>query len=237
LIIEDYTVEHGTTTIFDGYTNIKLDNQIVTFNLKALQNEKDVQSASYLNIFSFLWDEITKDRTTEVALMTDELHFLATNEYSLDFYYQAYKRIRKYNGSAIASTQQIIDILRTSKDIGSAIIENSHTKFFFGMDNVGVDDVIENIGLKFSDQEISHLTKKKKGEALVIYGTQRAFIKIDLDQEEIRLWDKDLYEKTYNLPADLEINYVEKLGLDDLDIAELEEKIRQYDLMYKKDEE
>src|SRR5699024_9634016 len=85
LIIEDYTVEHGTTTIFDGYTNVKLDNQIVTFNLKALQTERDVQSASYLNIFSFLWDEITKDRTTEVALMTDELHFLATNEYSLDF--------------------------------------------------------------------------------------------------------------------------------------------------------
>lgn len=236
LIIEDYTVEHGTTTIFDGYTNVKLDNQIVTFNLKALQTERDVQSASYLNIFSFLWDEITKDRTTEVALMTDELHFLATNEYSLDFYYQAYKRIRKYNGYAIASTQQIKDILRTSRDIGSAIIENSHTKFFFGMDNVGVDDVINNVGLNFSEQEISHLTKKKRGEALVIYGTQRAFIKIDLDQEEIRLWDKKLYEKLFNLPAEEEVNYVEKLGLDDLDVAELEEKIRQYDLMYKKEE-
>ncbi|HDM2830957.1 TPA: type VI secretion protein, partial [Staphylococcus aureus] len=78
LIIEDYTMEHGTTTIFDGYTNIKLDNEIVTFNLKPLQTEKDVQSAAYLNIFSFLWDEITKDRTTETVLMTDELHFLAT---------------------------------------------------------------------------------------------------------------------------------------------------------------
>ncbi|HDU1449803.1 TPA: type VI secretion protein, partial [Staphylococcus pseudintermedius] len=39
LIIEDYTMEHGTTTIFDGYTNIKLDNEIVTFNLKPLQTE------------------------------------------------------------------------------------------------------------------------------------------------------------------------------------------------------
>lgn len=237
LIIEDYTIEHGTTTIFDGYTNIKLDSNIVTFNLKSLQTEKDVQSAAYLNIFSFLWDEITKDRTTEIALMTDELHFLATNEYSLDFYYQAYKRIRKYNGSAIASTQQIKDILRTSQDIGSAIIENSHTKFFFGMDNVGVDDVVDKIGLKFSDQEISHLTKKKKGEALVIYGTQRAFIKIDLDKEELRLWNKSMYEKTYKVSADIEPDYIAELGLDDLDKEELEEKIRQYKLTYEEKDE
>ncbi|HHW5779564.1 TPA: VirB4 family type IV secretion system protein [Staphylococcus aureus] len=232
LIIEDYTIEHGTTTIFDGYTNIKLDNDIITFNLKPLQTEKDVQSAAYLNIFSFLWDEITKDRTTETVLMTDELHFLATNEYSLDFYYQAYKRIRKYSGGAIASTQQIKDILRTSREIGSAIIENSHTKFFFGMDNVGVEDVVDKLGLKFSKQEISHLTKKKKGEALLLYGTQRAFIKIELDKEEIRLWNNDLYEKTYNESASIEPNYVEQLGLSDIDLAELEEELRQYEMIY-----
>ncbi|MDK9847679.1 DUF87 domain-containing protein [Staphylococcus equorum] len=232
LIIEDYTVEHGTTTIFDGYTNIELNNNIVTFNLKPLQTEKDVQSAAYLNIFSFLWDEITKDRTTETVLMTDELHFLATNEYSLDFYYQAYKRIRKYGGGAIASTQQIKDILRTSQEIGSAIIENSHTKFFFGMDGIGVDDITEKLGLKFSDQEISHLTKKKKGEALLLYGTQRAFIKIDLDQEEARVWNKDLYEKEYKKPAEIEPDYVEQLGLTDMDLAELEEELKQNKLMY-----
>ncbi|CAA3808835.1 Putative ATPase TraE [Staphylococcus aureus] len=232
LIIEDYTMEHGTTTIFDGYTNIKLDNEIVTFNLKPLQTEKDVQSAAYLNIFSFLWDEITKDRTTETVLMTDELHFLATNEYSLDFYYQAYKRIRKYGGGAIASTQQIKDILRTSQEIGSAIIENSHTKLFFGMDNVGVDDVVDKLGLKFSDQEISHLTKKKKGEALLLYGTQRAFIRIDLDREETRLWNKELYETIYEEPADVEPNYVEQLGLTDIDLAELEEELRQAEMIY-----
>lgn len=232
LIIEDYTVAHGTTTIFDGYTNIELNNDIVTFNLKPLQTEKDVQSAAYLNIFSFLWDEITKDRTTETVLMTDELHFLATNEYSLDFYYQAYKRIRKYGGGAIASTQQIKDILRTSQEIGSAIIENSHTKFFFGMDGVGVEDVTQKLGMKFSEQEISHLTKKKKGEALLLYGTQRAFIRIELDQEETRIWNKELYEKTYGVSADIEPDYVEQLGLTDMDLAELEEELKQNKLIY-----
>jgi len=227
LILEDYTADKGTTTIFDGYTNVDMNSHMVTFNLKPLQTEKDVQSAAYLNIFSFIWDEITKDRTTETFLLTDELHFLAVNQYSLDFYYQAYKRIRKYNGGALASTQQIKDILRASADLGSAIIENSFTKFFFGMDGVGVDDVVEKLGLKFSEQEISHLTKKKKGEVLVLYGTQRAFIRVELDQEELRLWDRERYEEVYGLNADEQPNYVEQLGLSELDYAELEEEIRQ----------
>lgn len=227
LILEDYTATKGTTTIFDGYTNVDMNSHMVTFNLKPLQTEKDVQSAAYLNIFSFIWDEITKDRTTETFLLTDELHFLAVNKYSLDFYYQAYKRIRKYNGGALASTQQIKDILRASEDLGSAIIENSFTKFFFGMDGIGVEDVVEKLGLKFSEQEISHLTKKKKGEVLVLYGTQRVFVRVELDQEELRLWDKDRYLSEYGLDSSIEPNYVEQLGLSELDFAELEEEIRQ----------
>ncbi|HCU7389644.1 TPA: type VI secretion protein, partial [Staphylococcus aureus] len=74
--------------------------------------------------------------------------------------------------------------------------------------------------------------KKKKGEALLLYGTQRAFIKIELDKEEIRLWNNDLYEKTYNESASIEPNYVEQLGLSDIDLAELEEELRQYEMIY-----
>ncbi|MFZ8452801.1 hypothetical protein ACO1MT_14615, partial [Staphylococcus aureus] len=63
-------------------------------------------------------------------------------------------------------------------------------------------------------------------------GTQRAFIRIDLDREETRLWNKDLYETIYEESADVEPNYVEQLGLTDIDLAELEEELRQAEMIY-----
>lgn len=230
-VLEDYTEARGTTTIFDGYTNISLDKDIVSFNLKPLQTEKEVQSAAYINVFSYLWDEITKDRTTAINIKADELHFMVSNPEALDFFFQAYKRCRKYNSGATVSTQQIKDILKTDGDLGAAIIENSFTKFFFGMDDSGVKELIETLELKFSNEEVKHLRKKRKGEVLTIYGTQRAFLKVQLSEEELRLWDPEQYEKLYNKPSNEQPNYVEQLGIGDLEREELLEEINTSNLM------
>ena len=83
--------------------------------MKPLQTEKEVQSAAYINVFSYLWDEVTKDRTTRINIKADELHFMASNPDALDFFYQAYKRCRKYASGATVSTQQIKDILKLTE--------------------------------------------------------------------------------------------------------------------------
>ena len=230
-VLEDYTTEFGTTSIFDGYTNISLDTDIISFNLKPLQTEKEVQSAAYINVFSYLWDEVTKDRTTRINIKADELHFMASNPDALDFFYQAYKRCRKYASGATVSTQQIKDILKTDGDLGAAIIENSYTKFFFGMDDSGVNELIKELDLKFSNEEIKHLRKKRKGEVLTIYGTQRAFLKVELSQEEMRLWDPEQYERLYSKSAEEEQNYIELLGISEMEREELLEEIATSELI------
>ena len=48
------------------------------------------------------------------------------------------------------------------------MIENSHTKLFFGLDDKGVEDVVKKINLSFSDEEISALLAKRQGEALIV---------------------------------------------------------------------
>ena len=224
-VLEDYTNEYGTTNIFDGFTNISLDKDIISFNLKPLQTEKEVQSAAYINVFSYLWDEVTKDKTTAINIKADELHFMASNSEALDFFYQAYKRCRKYASGATVSTQQIKDILKTDGEFGAAIIENSFTKFFFGMDDSGVTELIERLDLKFSSEEVKHLRKKRKGEVLTIYGSQRAFLKVQLSQEEMRLWDTEQYEKVYSKSANEQPQYVEMVGISEIERDELLEEI------------
>ena len=57
-------------------------NNIVSFDLKPLQSEREVQAGAYLNTFQFLWDEITKERRKRKKLFVDEFHFLTLHKAS-----------------------------------------------------------------------------------------------------------------------------------------------------------
>ena len=229
-ILESYVF--GSNSLFNGYTNIDLSSEIVSFDLSALQNEKDVQGACYLNIFSYLWDDITKVNAQEAKLpddyaaymFIDEFHFLLKNQESCDFFFQAYKRFRKYKAGAIAATQQINDVLKANYsegDLGTAVVENSYTKVFFGIDNKGVDDLIEKLKLNFSKPEISLLRAKRQGEALIIYGTKRVFMKIELTKEELRLCNPKRYTEKYDEDATIQPDYEKELYISPLEIEEI----------------
>lgn len=229
-ILESYV--YGSNSLFNGYTNIDLSNQTVSFDLSALQTEKEVQGACYLNIFSYLWDDITKvkihnsqsDGNYSAYMFIDEFHFLLKNQESCDFFFQAYKRFRKYNAGAIAATQQINDVLKANYsdgDLGTAVVENSYTKVFFGIDNKGVDDLIEKLKLNFSKPEISLLRAKRQGEALIIYGTKRVFMKIELTKEELRLCNPKRYTEKYKADANIQPDYEKDLYISPLEIEEI----------------
>ena len=208
-ILGSYT--HGSNTLFNGHTNVNLKASVVSFDLKPLQAEKEVQAGAYLTIFQYLWDEITKDRKKRKKLFVDEFHFLTLNPSAATFFHQAYKRFRKYNAGAIAGTQQIQDVIEASTDsgqnIGEAIIGNSYTKVFFGLDGKGVDDVITKLRMTFSDKEKKLLERRRQGEALMIYGSQRAFMSVELTEEELRLIDPDAYMEKYNRTTAEQPNY------------------------------
>lgn len=221
-ILESYV--NGSKTIFNGHTNINLQSDLLSFDLKPLQNEADVQGAAYLNTFSYLWDNITKNTSENVKLFVDEFHFLTQNPDAASFFYQAYKRFRKYNAGAIAGTQQIQDVLdgkmANGQNVGEAVIGNSYTKVFFGLDNKGVDDITEKLRMTFSEKEKKLLERRKQGEALIIHGTQRAFMRVELTEEELRLKDPARYEELYEVSAAITPNYEERIRMTELERQE-----------------
>lgn len=199
-ILDSYV--NGSSTLFNGTTNINIETDLLSFDLKSLQNQADTQGAAYLNTFSFLWDEITKNKTENIKLFVDEFHFLTQNPDASTFFYQAYKRFRKYKAGAIAGTQQIQDVLdgtmENGKNVGEAIIGNSYTKLFFGLDKSGLRDIEEKLQIKFSSKERRLLAKKRQGEALLINGSKRAFMKVALSPVELRLIDLRQYAVKYH---------------------------------------
>ncbi len=222
-ILGSYT--HGSNTLFDGATNINLDTKIVSFDLKPLQSEQEVQAGAYLNTFQYLWDEITKDRKKRKKLFVDEFHFLTLHKSASTFFHQAYKRFRKYNAGAIAGTQQIQDVIEGQTDsgqnIGEAIIGNSFTKVFFGLDGKGVDDITSKLRMNFSEKEKKLLERRRQGDALIIYGSQRAFMNVELTEEELRLIDSEAYKEKYDRETAEQPSYQKRVVLTPTEIEML----------------
>lgn len=225
-ILESYV--NGSNTLFNGITSVDLKSNIVSFDLKPLQSEHEVQAGAYLVTFQFLWDEITKERTQRKKLFVDEFHFLTLHKQSATFFHQAYKRFRKYNAGAIAGTQQIQDVIEGHTDngmnIGEAIIGNSFTKVFFGLDGKGVDEVIAKLHMKFSDKERKLLNHRRQGQCLMIYGGQRAFMNVELTEEELRLVDPEAYMKKYKREDDEQPDYTKRITFTPTELAELRDE-------------
>lgn len=219
---------NGSNTLFNGTTSVDLKSNIVSFDLKPLQSEHEVQAGAYLVTFQFLWDEITKERTQRKKLFVDEFHFLTLHKQSATFFHQAYKRFRKYNAGAIAGTQQIQDVIEGHTDngmnIGEAIIGNSFTKVFFGLDGKGVDEVIAKLHMKFSDKERKLLNHRRQGQCLMIYGGQRAFMNVELTEEELRLVDSEAYMKKYEREDDEQPDYTKRITFTPTELAELRDE-------------
>ncbi len=224
---------YGSSNIFNGYTNVNLNTRIICFNLKALQNEKKMQGACYYNLFTYLWDEITllykKSvvegwKNYEARVIADEFHFLLQSTAGCDFFFQAYKRFRKYQAGATVGTQQIEDLIRVMEtmNIGAAITQNSFTKAFFGMDNAGVEDLIRHLKMTFSNREVSLMRGKTQGKAIFIHGNKRVFLENKLPQEELRLLNQEEYEKIYKVSSKEEPDYKNKIFISLSDKAQIE---------------
>lgn len=204
--LEDFTI--GSRTIFNGHTNIDLNNPLICFSLRDLQTEEGIRDLAYLNSFSYLFEKITNNPQIVTSVYADEFHFLLKNKISADFFFQAYKRFRKYNADCTVSTQQIDDVLKAPDNIGKAIIGNSFTKVFFGLDETEAQGISNELKLKLTKKELSFITSKRQGEALLFHGTKRAKIKVDLTQEEMRLLNPGGYEDIYGVSPKKEINWL-----------------------------
>lgn len=204
--LEDFTI--GSRTIFNGHTNIDLNNPLICFSLRDLQTEEGIRDLAYLNSFSYLFEEITNNPQIVTSVYADEFHFLLKNKISADFFFQAYKRFRKYNADCTVSTQQIDDVLKAPDNIGKAIIGNSFTKVFFGLDETEAQGISNELKLKLTKKELSFITSKRQGEALLFHGTKRAKIRVDLTQEEMRLLNPGGYEDIYGVSPKKEINWL-----------------------------
>ena len=112
-------------------------------------------------IFNRVIQNWKKGKTTWV--FADEFYLLFRYEYSADFFYKLWKRIRKYNGLVTGLTPNVEELLRS--DTARLMLANSE---FLILLNQSATDRDELAGLlHISENQLSYITNVAAGCGLI----------------------------------------------------------------------
>ncbi len=176
--------------LWNGYTSIDSDSKCVCLDTKAVTSMGGgVLAAQYFNILSWCWQEISRNQTERVMLIADECWMMIDPAcpQSMIFLRNAEKRARKYEGSVVVSTQQIVDFLDPHiKLYGQTVLATPSIKLIFGMSGQGFREVKNIFALNNAQSRL--IESQIRGTALMCVGAEKFRIKFDLSEERLKMF-------------------------------------------------
>lgn len=173
----DASLWNGPTTP----TTAAADSDFIVLDVHDLQNADDaVRRSQYFNVLSFVWNLIEQDRQEKIILLVDEAWMLVDEQtpQALAFLRETSKRIRKYMGSLMVASQNVIDFLDPAvARHGQASIDNPTYKILLGQGDKDLQALTTLMSLTEAEQEL--LQTAKRGEGLLVAGTQRIHVRIE----------------------------------------------------------
>lgn len=157
--------------LFNSRTNIELNNQLVVFSVRDLEDE--LRPIGISIIISFIWN-LARSQLKKRILVIDEAWWLMQHEDSAKFIYGLVKRSRKYYLGVTTITQDVNDFLLSA--YGQAIINNSALQLLMKQSPSSIDIVTKTFLL--TQQERYLLLEAGVGEGIFFAGTKHAAIKV-----------------------------------------------------------
>lgn len=175
---------NGSLSFFNHHTNVEIDNKLIVADLYEL-GEENIQYGMYV-FTELFWDKIKKDRNEMKAIYLDEIWRLigvTSNKNVASFVYKIFKTIRKFGGSAVAITQDIMDLFSLENGVyGKSILNNSSNKVFFSLEEENIN-VLDKF-VRLSEKEKIEIKSLKRGESLMFAGENHVLIKIESSEME-----------------------------------------------------
>lgn len=157
--------------LFNSPTNIELNNQLVVFSVRDLEDE--LRPIGISIIISYIWN-VARSSLKKRILVIDEAWWLMQHEDSAKFIYGLVKRSRKYYLGVTTITQDVNDFLLSP--YGQAIINNSALTLLMKQSPAAIDIVSKTFLL--TQQERYLLLEAGVGEGIFFAGPKHAAIKV-----------------------------------------------------------
>ncbi len=157
----------GTHSTFAKQTNVDINNRLVCFDILDLGSQ--MMPLGMLTVLDSILNRITANRKSgrQTYIFIDEIYLLFQHEYSANFLFTLWKRVRKYGAYCTGITQNVDDLLQSHT--ARTMLANSE---FIIMLNQGSTDREELAKLlQISDDQMKHITNVESGHGLVKVGS------------------------------------------------------------------
>ena len=165
LALELFT--EGSLNTFAKPTNVDMSSRIACYDIRKLG--KQLLSMGMLVILDSFLNRITRNRRLgrNTWIYIDEIYLLFQHEYSANFLFTLWKRVRKYGACCTGLTQNVDDLLQSHT--ARTMLANSE---FLVMLNQASTDRLELARLlNISDNQLSHITNVDFGRGLIKCGS------------------------------------------------------------------
>lgn len=166
--------------IFSQQSNIDINNQMVVFNIRDLEDE--LRPVAMYIVLSHIWN-ITRSVKKKRMLIVDEAWLLMKYPDSASFLFSLAKRARKYYLGLTTVTQDVEDFM--SDKMGRAVVANSSLQLLLKQSPSAVD-VLANV-FKLTEEEKKLLASFPVGEGLFFASQNHVHIKIVASPTEEKL--------------------------------------------------
>ena len=164
-------------SVFDAQTNIELDNRLVVFDIKDL--DESLRQIMLMTITNFVHSQV-KSNPQKRMLVIDEGWLLLQHEESARFIAGLVRRARKHYLGVTLISQQANDFL--NNEYGRAIASQSSLRILMRQDTTTIKKVTQEFQL--SEYEQHFLLTCDKGEALIIADQNHVAVKIVASEKE-----------------------------------------------------
>ena len=165
LAIELFT--NGSLNTFAKNTNVNTDNRLICYDI--LDLGKQLQPIGMLVVLDSILNRITRNRASgrRTHIFIDEIYLLFQHEYSANFLFTLWKRVRKYGADCTGITQNVDDLLQSHT--ARTMLANS--EFIVMLNQASTDRIKLAKLLNISDLQMSYITNVGAGEGLIKVGS------------------------------------------------------------------
>ena len=188
-ILFSWTGKTAYGRMLDGQTNVQLDKDIVTIEIKGLDNHKELKDIFLLLFTSFIKAEAARDLTRPYMLIIDEAHRLfagspAAREFAID----SYRVFRKYNAALWLASQNYRDFL-SDPELAASLLPNTTTVMILRQRKIDWADFKAVFGLTDAQVDAAkspEIIKGKYSEFFLIQDEKCAVVR--LEPEPLSYW-------------------------------------------------
>lgn len=165
LAIELFT--DGSLNTFAKETNVDVNSKLICYDI--LELGKQLMPIGMLVVLDSILNRITANRAKgkKTFVFIDEIYLLFQHDYSANFLFTLWKRVRKYGAYCTGITQNVDDLLQSHT--ARTMLANS--EFIIMLNQASTDRIKLAELLGISDTQLSYITNVEAGRGLMKVGS------------------------------------------------------------------